>query len=163
MVASTQFPNPVPLERSKWAEIPAVPEPGASNDEQVSNTILRLSISPSLPVSRVSKVKFISNSADSNQTAPEPTNDENWLVSYLEEGQQARAEELARRLELAVDILLEYRFQDPQLAESERLDALFDLYEREILNRDQVRRRGNLEPDQFYEELRSYRQRQAGR
>lgn len=85
------------------------------------------------------------------------------LIAWAKEGQQARAEILSERLELAIDEILASRLQGHENDQRAKRDVLFELYEREILTRDQVRNRGALDPADFYEELRAYRQRRAGR
>ena len=85
------------------------------------------------------------------------------LIAWTKAGQQARAEELAERLERATDALFECRIQGLSDDLNAKRSVLFDLYEREILTRDQVRNRGDLDPAAFYEELHTYRMRHAGR
>lgn len=86
------------------------------------------------------------------------------LIEYAREGQQARAEELAERLELAIDMLLESKLSGGQADDVVvTRSILFELYDRGILTRDQVRRRGDLDPADFYEELQAYRLHQTAR
>lgn len=151
------------FEVSNWTGIKAISGQGASNGEQVTTTILKKAMAPTRPSLQIVKARPANSSTDQVNSGSEPSDADGWLMAFLEEGHQARAEELARRLELAVDALLESIWRDSQPADDEKLDVLFDLYEREILTRDQVRRRGNLEPAEFHEALRFYRQRQTGR
>lgn len=83
------------------------------------------------------------------------------IIAWARDGLEARSEILSERLELAIDEIIKARLQDRVNDVAAKRDLLFDLYEREILTRDQVRVRGNLDPSAFYEELRAYRQRRA--
>ena len=85
------------------------------------------------------------------------------LIAFARDGQQARAEVLTERLESAIDALVECSLQGLGDDLSAKRDVLFDLYDREILTRAEVRERGCLDPAEFYEELRRYRVRRAVR
>ena len=82
------------------------------------------------------------------------------LLAFAHKGQQARAELLVERLELAIDAILEAKLRPGNDDVTAKREVLFELYDREILTRDQVRRRGELDPADFFEELQAYRLRQ---
>ncbi|MGH2560230.1 MAG: hypothetical protein ACRDJH_14300 [Thermomicrobiales bacterium] len=79
------------------------------------------------------------------------------------EWQEVGAALLAEQLERALDEIIALRLAGKALDTTATLDVLFDLYEAEILRKDQVRQRGELDPAQFHEELRAYRLRAAAR
>ena len=86
-----------------------------------------------------------------------PTND---LAASVEQSQDVLIEILKDRFERVVDTLLCYRLGDRD-DRATRLDVLFELYEDGLLTKGEVRRRGNLEPAEFHDELRAFRQRVA--
>jgi hypothetical protein len=83
------------------------------------------------------------------------------IIAWAKEGQQARAEILSEQLELAIDELLAAKLQGREDDLDAKREVLFYLYDREILTKRQVRARGELDPTEFYEELRAYRQRRV--
>lgn len=82
------------------------------------------------------------------------------LAASVHQSQDILIEMLKDRFERVVDALLRHRLgtRDDRLA---RLDALLELYEEGLLTKGEVRRRGNIEPENFYDELREYRLRIA--
>lgn len=80
------------------------------------------------------------------------------LASLIEDSPDILAAMMKERFERVVDLLIERMVagdEEPQ----KKLDALFELYEEELLTKAEVRRRGGIEPEDFYDKLRAYRQR----
>jgi hypothetical protein len=84
------------------------------------------------------------------------------LVAIARERQDVRAKLLEERLERAVDTLVRCKLPGQAHDRAAVRAILFELYEKEILTKADVRRRGQLGPEEFYEELRAYRLRSAG-
>jgi len=84
------------------------------------------------------------------------------LTGSVQQSQDLLLEMLKDRFERVVDTLLRYRIGTlvDRVAKS---DALFELYEEGLLTKGEVRRRGSIEPEDFYDELRAYRLRNASR
>jgi hypothetical protein len=76
----------------------------------------------------------------------------------VEQSQDVLIDMLRDRFERVVDALLRYKL-GPEYDRSAMLDALFDLYEEGLLTKGEIRRRGGLEPEVFYDELHAYRRR----
>jgi hypothetical protein len=91
-------------------------------------------------------------------TTPEPGESE--LAASVEQSQDVLIDMLKDRFERMVDAFVRQRIgtNGDQLA---TLDVLFELYEEGLLTKGEVRRRGDLEPEAFFGELRAYRQRRA--
>ncbi|MBA2519341.1 MAG: hypothetical protein H0V24_06725 [Chloroflexia bacterium] len=82
-----------------------------------------------------------------------------WLLDpavFALESQRASIETLEAQLERAVDALIAHRLDDPTDLGGHR-QVLFDLYEADIISKPEVRRRGDLAPAEFYDEIRKYR------
>lgn len=82
------------------------------------------------------------------------------LASLIEDSPHILAEMMKERFERVVDILIQHMVagdKDPQ----KKLDALFELYDEELLTKAEVRRRGGIEAEDFYDALRAYRQRSS--
>jgi hypothetical protein len=78
------------------------------------------------------------------------------LASLIEDSPDILAAMMKERFERVVDMLIERMVagdDDPQ----KQRDALFELYEEELLTKAEVRRRGGIEPEDFYDLLRAYR------
>ena len=78
------------------------------------------------------------------------------LSDAVEQSQDVLIDMLKERFERAVDLLLEHMAGSETNREA-RLGALFALYEEGVLTKGEVRRRGELSPETFYDELRAYR------
>ena len=164
---ASEFPSVLPSSASppKLWDITSIPHRGTSKVTEVSEFILRRAIDPrrygEFPSDRrgIARVHPLQHPTDA---AAEATSDDE-IIAWARDGLEARAEILSERLELAIDEILATRLQDRVNDLAAKRDLLFDLYEREILTRDQVRVRVSLDPSDFYEELRAYRQRRAAR
>jgi hypothetical protein len=84
------------------------------------------------------------------------------LTSTLEQSSDVLIEMLKERFERVVDALVQYKIgsRNDRLS---LLDALFDLYDEGLLTKGEVRHRGELDPESFYNELHAYRLRVAAR
>ena len=84
------------------------------------------------------------------------------LTRTLEQPSDVLIEMLKERFERVVDALVRHKIG----SRNDRpaiLDALFDLYDEGLLTKGEVRRRGGLDPESFYDELQAYRLRVAAR
>lgn len=84
------------------------------------------------------------------------------LASLIEDSQDILFEMLKERFERLVDFHLE-RIVGANGERKRRLDALFDLYDEGLLTKAEVRRRGPIEPEDYYDELRASRLRRSSR
>lgn len=93
---------------------------------------------------------------------PGPDRDRSDLASLIEDSPDILFEMLKERFERVVDYHLE-RLVGAQGGRQRTLDALFDLYDEGLLTKAEVRRRGQIEPEDFYDELRASRLRRSSR
>jgi hypothetical protein len=91
---------------------------------------------------------------------PDAAPDEDDLSRTLGQSHDVLIDMLRDRLERVVDALLRYKL-GPEYDQSAMLDALFDLYDEGLLTKAEIRRRGGLEPEAFYDGLHAYRRRNA--
>ena len=89
---------------------------------------------------------------------PEPGESE--LAASVEQSQDVLIDMLKDRFERMVDALVRQRI-GTDWDHVAMLDVLFELYDEGLLTKGEVRRRGSLDPEAFYGELRAYRQRRA--
>lgn len=87
---------------------------------------------------------------------PDPESDELDLASLVRQSEDVLLKELRERFERLVDTFVRYRLGSDD-ERSALLEVLFDLYEEGLLSKAEVRRRGGIEPEDFYDELRAYR------
>ena len=95
--------------------------------------------------------------AASGPSRPEGTTQPFDIIAVARERQDVRADMLAERLDRAVDALVACRLAGTDGSVAERRRVIFGMYEDAILTKAQVIRREELDPEQFYEELRSHR------
>ena len=90
----------------------------------------------------------------------DPASNEVNLASLVNQSQDVLLKELRERFERLVDVFVRYRLgaNDDRSA---LLEVLFDLYEVGLLSKAEVRRRGRIEPEDFYDELHAFRLRRS--
>lgn len=91
---------------------------------------------------------------------PDPESSELDLAGLAKQSHDILLEQLRDRFERAIDALLRYRLGS-SYERSALLQVLFDLYDEGLLTKAEVRRRGRIEPEDFYDELRAYRRRSS--
>ena len=91
---------------------------------------------------------------------PEP--DRLDLAALARESQEVLLEQLRDRFDRVVDAFVQYRLGAND-QRSALLGVLFDLYDEGLLTKAEVRERAQLEPEDFYDELRAHRLRRSNR
>ena len=93
---------------------------------------------------------------------PDPVPGRSDLASLIADSPGILVKLLKERFERLVDFHLE-RTVGTNGERQETLDALFDLYDEGLLTKAEVRRRGHIEPEDYYDELRTSRLRRSSR
>jgi hypothetical protein len=93
---------------------------------------------------------------------PDPEPGKLDLAALTRESQDVLLEQLRDRFERVVDAFVQYRLGSND-QRSALLGVLFEFYDEGHLTKAEVRQRGQIEPEDFYDELRAHRLRRSGR
>lgn len=84
------------------------------------------------------------------------------LASLVRQSQDVLLKDLREQYERLVDAFVRYRLGSND-ERSALLEVLFELHDEGLLSKAEVRRRGRIEPEDYYDELHAFRVRRSAR